>query len=70
MGLPVDAYTHLLRIAGFIPRTPRPLAEGAFGPPQPTVWRWRPPRRQAAPEPAPRPAEGQGAFAALAGLFA
>ena len=70
MGLPVDAYMHLLRIAGFMPRNPRPLADGAFGPPQPTIWRWRPPQRQAAPEPALRAADGNGAFAALANLFA
>ena len=70
MGLSPEAYAHLLRIAGFMPRQARPLAEGAFGPPQPTVWRWRPPRRQAAAEPAPRPTESNGAFAALAGLFA
>ena len=68
MGLPVAAHAHLLRIAGFLPREPRALPEGAFGPPRPVTWRWRPPRRQAEPQPA-RPAAGSGAFEALAGLF-
>ncbi|MBA3054949.1 MAG: helicase [Sphingomonadales bacterium] len=68
MGLSLESNTHLLRLAGFTPSAPRPLAEGAFGPPAPTTWRWRPPRRQApAAAPPPKPAAGN-AFAALAGL--
>ncbi|MEY4160092.1 MAG: hypothetical protein RLZZ136_713, partial [Pseudomonadota bacterium] len=50
----------------------RAMAEGAAGPPSPTVYTWMPPRRQAAPRAAaealsaPKP---DGAFAALAGLI-
>jgi len=67
MGLTTASYARLLRLAGFQPLMPRPLREGAHGPPQPLTWRWRPPRRQAEPESAPlhRP---EGAFAALAEL--
>lgn len=67
MGLTTASYAHLLRLAGFQPLVPRPLREGAHGPPAPLTWRWRPPRRAAEQEPtAPRRAEG--AFAALAEL--
>lgn len=67
MGLGTAAYAQLLRLAGFHPLLPRPLATGAFGPPAPLKWRWRPTRRQAeSHRPAPPPATG--AFAALAEL--
>ncbi|MDB5724616.1 MAG: helicase [Novosphingobium sp.] len=67
MGLTLDSHTLLLRLAGFQPSYAKPLGNGAFGPPQPTTWRWRPPRRQAERPGAPsRPAHG--AFAALAEL--
>jgi ATP-dependent RNA helicase SUPV3L1/SUV3 len=67
MGLTTASYARLLRLAGFQPLMPRPLREGAHGPPAPLTWRWRPPRRQAEPD---RPAETRpaGAFAALAEL--
>jgi ATP-dependent RNA helicase SUPV3L1/SUV3 len=67
MGLTTASYARLLRLAGFQPLMPKPLAEGAFGPPTPLAWRWRPPRRQAETRraTAPRPAS---AFAALAEL--
>jgi ATP-dependent RNA helicase SUPV3L1/SUV3 len=67
MGLGTPAYAHLLRLAGFEPIMPRPLPAGAFGPPAPPRWRWRPVRR---PEPAllREPPSVSGAFAALAGL--
>jgi ATP-dependent RNA helicase SUPV3L1/SUV3 len=67
MGLTLDGHVQLLRLAGFQPAVPKPLAQGMFGPPQPTTWRWRPPRRQAESRggaPPPR----HGAFAALAEL--
>lgn len=67
MGLCPDSHVQLLRLAGFQPSVPRPLAEGAFGPARPTTWRWRPPRHRAEPAPA-RPAHRHGAFAALAEL--
>ncbi|HMO67277.1 MAG TPA: helicase, partial [Novosphingobium sp.] len=70
MGLSVQAHAHLLRVAGFLPREPRALPEGAFGPPRPVIWRWRPPRRQVEPESPARESTGNGAFDALAGLFA
>jgi len=70
MGLLPFGHTQLLRLAGFTPREPKPLAEGMFGPPRPTTWRWRPPRRQAETQ-APQPAVREGsAFADLAKLFA
>ena len=67
MGLTEESYLQLLRLGGFQPRQPRSLPDGAFGPPAPVTWRWRPPRRQAARRPAP-PAARHGAFAALAEL--
>ncbi len=67
MGLTTATYARLLRHAGFQPIMPRALAETAFGPPEPLLWRWRPPRRETeAPRPAPAPRDG--AFALLAEL--
>lgn len=69
MGLLPESWHRLLQAAGFTARFARPLAEGAFGPPQPAIWRWRPPRRAEVARPAPpAPREGS-AFAALADLF-
>ena len=69
MGLTHPGWIHLLRLAGFTANTPRPLAEGQFGPPVPPRWRWRPVRRQAEPQREARPAPPSGsAFAALADL--
>ena len=66
-GLATAAYAQLLRLAGFHPIMPRALPAGAFGPPMPPKWRWRPTRRETESErPAPPPATG--AFAALAEL--
>jgi ATP-dependent RNA helicase SUPV3L1/SUV3 len=67
MGLTTASYARLLGLAGFQPLLPRPLREGAHGPPAPLAWRWRPPRRltQTGRTAAPKPA---GAFAALAEL--
>ncbi len=66
MGLAPSSFAQLLRSAGFLPRSAKPLASGAFGPPAPTRWRWRPPRRQSGPQRTQPPASG--AFAALAEL--
>ena len=77
MGLSPAGHIQLLRLGGFSSAAAPALPEGAFGPATPAAWRWRPPRRQAAPAPAPRgkaaaaaPAAppATGAFAALAGL--
>jgi len=71
LGLALESHVQLLRTAGFLAYTPPPLADGMFGPPAPTGWRWRPPRRQASPPAPARTPEspgGGGAFAALAGL--
>ena len=66
MGLATAGYAQLLRLAGFQPLMPRALTDGAYGPPAPLRWRWRPPRRE---EPAMRPpAPTHGAFSALAEL--
>ena len=70
MGLGTPAYAQLLRMAGFNAGSPRPLPAGAFGPPAPPRWRWRPLPRREEPARAARPApirEGS-AFAALADL--
>jgi ATP-dependent RNA helicase SUPV3L1/SUV3 len=66
IGLTTASYAHLLRLAGFRPIMPRALADAAFGPPRPLLWRWQPTRRESAP-PSPPP---DGAFAALARLVA
>lgn len=68
MGLATPAYAHLLRLAGFQPLMPRPLAEGAFGPAQPLRWRWKPPRREPRQAESPAPPPAGSAFAALAEL--
>jgi ATP-dependent RNA helicase SUPV3L1/SUV3 len=66
-GLATPAYARLLRLGGFQPTIPRALPAGAFGPPVPPRWSWRPPRREAeaAKPPVPR---AEGVFAALADL--
>lgn len=46
MGLLPENFNLLLRLGGFQPAFAQALPEGAFGPPMPTLWRWRPPRRQ------------------------
>jgi ATP-dependent RNA helicase SUPV3L1/SUV3 len=64
MGLTLDSFRGLMRDAGFRPGERRELAEGAFGPPAPLVWSWRPPRKdqprneQPAREQARRPQRG------------
>jgi ATP-dependent RNA helicase SUPV3L1/SUV3 len=82
MGLAPAGHVQLLRLGGFSSAAAPALPEGAFGPATPAAWRWRPPRRQAAPAPTPRvrnagaaapasapaAAPATGAFAALAGL--
>jgi ATP-dependent RNA helicase SUPV3L1/SUV3 len=69
-GLTTASYARLLQLGGFRALLPKPLAKGAHGPVRPPLWRWQPPRRDAGPAPQPSPAAGNGAFAALAALFA
>ncbi|MCL6249935.1 helicase [Altererythrobacter sp. KTW20L] len=45
MGLVPDNFRALMRDAGFRPGEQRALPEGAFGPPAPLVWSWRPHRK-------------------------
>jgi len=45
MGLAAENFPPLMRDAGFRPTPPRALGEGAFGPPAPELWDWRPPRK-------------------------
>ena len=70
MGLRADSLVSLMRDAGFRPHHRRALPDGAFGPPAPVLWSWRPPRKDRMPQRkgAPPPREGS-AFAALAGLM-
>ena len=68
MGLSLQTHARLMRLAGFNPIIPHALAEGAYGPPAPVRWRWRPPRQCISPKPDRRPLRPTGAFSALAGL--
>ncbi len=65
-GLTHDSWARLLGAAGFKVQRGRALRDGAFGPPAPDHWTWRPARREQTPKPA-AVREGS-AFAALAGL--
>ncbi len=70
-GLTTASYASLLRQADFTATPARILPEGAYGPPQPARWRWRPTRRPteaARVTKAASPPPGS-AFAALAGLM-
>jgi ATP-dependent RNA helicase SUPV3L1/SUV3 len=70
MGLAPDNLVRLLREAGFRPGEARPLPEGAFGPPAPPLWSWRPPRKDRVRESGDaRPPSQGGAFAGLAELL-
>jgi ATP-dependent RNA helicase SUPV3L1/SUV3 len=70
MGLAPDNVLRLMRDAGFRPGERRALPEGAFGPPAPLLWSWRPPRKDRMPERADgRPTPKGGAFAGLAELL-
>jgi ATP-dependent RNA helicase SUPV3L1/SUV3 len=68
MGLAPDNYRHLMREAGFRAGHAKPLPEGAFGPPAPAWWSWRPPRKDRLPDKRVAEPARDGAFAALAGL--
>lgn len=67
-GLATASFAQLLRLAGFSASVPRAMPDGAFGPPKPPHWRWRPIRREEAVTLAPPPPAPGSAFAALAGL--
>ena len=67
IGLEPDNIVRLLGQAGFRIQRARPLAEGAFGPPRPDRWEWRPSRRRQKRQAPATPREGS-AFAALADL--
>ena len=70
IGLEAKNAERLLGQAGFRVHRARPLPEGAFGPPQPDSWEWRPVRKaqqRHAPRSAP-PRDGS-AFAGLAELL-
>ena len=66
MGLTTSSYARLLRLGGFLPILPRPLAQGAYGPPAPVRWRWRPPQRRNDEPERPAATPLNSAFAALA----
>jgi ATP-dependent RNA helicase SUPV3L1/SUV3 len=68
-GLKPESFARLLRLAGFRSIVPKPLKEGAHGPPAPARWQWRPPRPQPPRVPDRRPvAPTSSPFAALAAL--
>ncbi|MGZ3250651.1 MAG: helicase-related protein [Croceibacterium sp.] len=70
MGLGPENFVRLMRDAGFRPGEARKLAAGAFGPPAPVLWSWRPPRKDQAPVARDgRPVPEGGAFAGLAELL-
>lgn len=66
MGLSAQSHAELLGLAGFRLQREAAVSDGAFGPPAPPRWRWRPQRRAAAASNSPVAA--RGAFAALAEL--
>ena len=73
IGLEEKNAERLLGQAGFRVQRARALADGAFGPPRPDQWEWRPARRkqqqqQRRPSAPARPREGS-AFAGLADLM-
>jgi ATP-dependent RNA helicase SUPV3L1/SUV3 len=68
IGLEPDSAIRLLGSAGFRVQRARPLADGAFGPPRPDLWEWRPSRRKQERAAPAQPREGS-AFAALADLI-
>ena len=45
MGLSEDAFRSLMKDAGFRQGEARAMAEGAYGPPPPVPWTWRPARK-------------------------
>ncbi|HUQ12804.1 MAG TPA: helicase-related protein [Novosphingobium sp.] len=67
MGLEPAGLAQLLRLAGFRPLPGRALAAGAYGPPAPLLYEWRPLQPRAVPREAVPAAAPAGAFAALAG---
>ncbi|TMM48470.1 helicase-related protein [Qipengyuania marisflavi] len=67
IGLEADNIVRLLGTAGFRVQRARSLADGAFGPPRPDSWEWRPSQRKQERAVPARPREGS-AFAALADL--
>jgi len=70
MGLAPESAGRLLRDAGFRTGEERKLADGAFGPPAPVLWSWRPPRKDRVPEHGDdRPGPKSGAFSGLAELL-
>jgi len=73
MGLIPENFRNLMRDAGFRPAEVKQLPEGAYGPPRPVPWSWRPPRKDVPitrpNEAAPVPAAPGSAFAGLAGLL-
>lgn len=69
MGLTTAGFSALLRAAGFQVHMARGLPDGAFGPPAPPLWDWRPPRPPPAGAALPSRVPATGAFAALAELI-
>ncbi len=67
MGLAPGNFITLLAEAGFRAADARALAPGAFGPPAPPGWSWRPPRTDQRPM-SPVSQRPDGAFGALASL--
>ncbi|MXO55676.1 helicase-related protein [Pontixanthobacter gangjinensis] len=66
-GLTQDSFKRLLSAAGFRIQPVRILKEGAYGPPAPDTWEWKPTRRKQQHVANAGPREGS-AFSALADL--
>ncbi len=49
MGLSPESFRGLMKDAGFRQGEPVAMAEGAYGPPRPVPWTWRPPRKDFRP---------------------
>ena len=69
MGLKEDNLVRLLRDGGFRQLPGRALAEGAFGPPAPPTYEWRPPRKDKAPPKRTAAPSPGNAFSGLADLM-
>ncbi|WP_425453606.1 helicase-related protein [Aurantiacibacter xanthus] len=60
MGLAPESFRALMKDAGFRQGEPVAMAEGAYGPPRPVPWTWRPPRKDFRPARHPQQGKDRG----------